>query len=33
MKTGYFGKVKSYPKDRGNKFISIARFNRFWKGE
>lgn len=33
MKTGYFGKVKSYPKDKGYKFISIARFNRFWKGE
>ena len=33
MKTGYFGKVKSYPKDKGYKFISIARFNKFWNGE
>lgn len=33
MWTGYFGKMKSYPKDKGYKFISIARFNRFWKGE
>ncbi len=33
MKTGYFGKVKSYPKDKGYKFVSIARFNKFWKGE
>ena len=33
MFTGYFGKMKSYPKDKGYKFISIARFNRFWKGE
>lgn len=33
MFTGYFGKVKSYPKDKGYKFVSIARFNKFWKGE
>lgn len=33
MWTGYFGKMKSYPKDKGNRFVSIARFNRFWKGE
>ncbi len=33
MKTGYFGKVKSYPKDKGYRFVSIARYNRFWKGE
>lgn len=33
MKTGYFGKVKSYPKDKEYKFVSIARFNKFWTGE
>lgn len=33
MKTGYFGKIKSYPKDKGYRFVSIARFNRFWKGD
>lgn len=33
MFTGYFGKVRSYPKDKGYRFVSIARFNRFWKGE
>ena len=33
MYTGYFGKVKSYPKDKGYKYISIARFNKFWTGE
>ena len=33
MYTGYFGKVKNYPKDKGYKYISIARFNRFWNGE
>ena len=33
MKTGYFGKLRSYPKDKGYKFISIARFNKFWNGE
>ena len=33
MFTGYFGKVKSYSKDKGYKFVSIARFNRFWNGE
>ena len=33
MKTGYFGKVKSYPKDKGYKFVSIARFNKFWNGD
>ncbi|MCL2177106.1 MAG: DUF488 domain-containing protein [Firmicutes bacterium] len=31
MHTGYFAKVKSYPQDL--RFVSIARFNRFWKGE
>lgn len=31
MNTGYFGKVKSYPKNL--KFVSIARFNRFWSGD
>lgn len=33
MLTGYFGKVKSYPKDKGYRYVSIARFNKFWKGE
>ena len=33
MKTGYFANVRSYPKDKGYKFVSIARFNRFWNGE
>ncbi len=33
MYTGYFGKAKSYPKDKGYKYISIARFNKFWTGE
>ena len=33
MFTGYFGKAKSYPKNKGYKYISIARFNKFWKGE
>lgn len=33
MKTGYFGKVKSYPQNKGYKFVSIARFNKFWNGE
>lgn len=33
MFTGYFGKVKSCPRDKGYKYISIARFNRFWEGE
>ena len=33
MWTGYFGKVKSYAKDKGYRFVSIARFNRFWKGD
>ena len=33
MFTGYFGKMKSYPKDRGYSYISIARFNKFWKGK
>ncbi len=31
MFTGYFGKVKSYPKDLW--YVSIARFCRFWTGE
>ena len=33
MKTGYFGKVRSYPKDKGYRFVSITRFNKFWNGE
>lgn len=33
MFTGYFGKVKRYPKDKGYKYNSIARFKRFWEGE
>lgn len=33
MKTGYFGKVKSYSKDKGYRFVSIARFAKFWNGE
>lgn len=33
MKTGYFGNMKSYPKDKGYRFISIARFSRFWTGD
>lgn len=31
MFTGYYGKIKKYPQDL--RFISIARFNRFWSGE
>lgn len=33
MYTGYFGKMKSYPKDKEYRYISIARFNKFWYGE
>ena len=33
MKTGYFGKVKSYPKNKGYRFVSIARFAKFWGGD
>lgn len=33
MFTGYFGKMKSYPKDNGYRYVSIARFNRFWHGD
>ncbi len=33
MKTGYFGKVRSYPKDKGYRFVSIARFAKFWDGD
>jgi len=33
MYTGYFGGMKNYPRDKGYRYISIARFNRFWKGE
>lgn len=33
MWTGYFGKMKNYPKDKGYKFVSIARFNRFWSSK
>jgi uncharacterized protein (DUF488 family) len=31
MFTGYFAKIKSYPK--GLRYISIARFNRYYSGE
>jgi hypothetical protein len=31
MHTGYFGKVKKYP--QGLRYISVARFCRFWSGE
>ncbi|MDR1101050.1 MAG: DUF488 domain-containing protein [Clostridiales bacterium] len=31
MNTGYFGAVKKYPQEL--RYISIARFNRFWSGE
>lgn len=33
MFTGYFGKVKSYRNVKGYRFISIARFNKYWTGE
>lgn len=33
MKTGYFGKVKSYPACKGYRYVSIARFAKFWNGE
>ncbi len=33
MFTGYFGKLKVYNKRDGLEFVSIARFNRFWKGK
>lgn len=33
MFTGHFGKMKSYPKDKGYRFVSIARFNKYWNGE
>lgn len=33
MYTGYFGKMKSYPKDKEYRYVSIARFNKFWSGE
>ena len=32
MNTGYFGNIKNYSKNKDLKFVSIARFNRFWKG-
>ncbi len=32
MFTGYFGKMKSYPKAHEYRFVSIARFNKIWKG-
>ena len=32
MKTGYFAKYGSYPKGTGYDYISIARYNKFWKG-
>lgn len=31
MFTEYFGQVKNYPK--GLRYISVARFSRFWTGE
>ena len=31
MFTGYFGKVKTYPK--GMRYVSVSRFCRFWAGE
>ena len=33
MYTVYFGKMKSYPKDKEYRYVSIARFNKFWSGE
>jgi hypothetical protein len=33
MYTGYFGKVKSYPQNKGYKYISIAKSNKFWSGD
>ena len=33
MFTGYFGNLKNYPQNKGYKFISIVRFNKFWRGE
>jgi len=33
MYTGYFGKMKIYPKDKGYDYVSIAKFNKFWKGK
>ena len=33
MYTGYFGKMKNYPKDKEYRYISIARFNKFWSEE
>ena len=33
MYTGYFGKMKSYPKDKEYRYASIARSNKFWSGE
>ena len=32
MYTGYFGNIKNYSKNKDLKLVSIARFNRFWKG-
>ena len=33
MQTGYFAQVKNYPKNQGYRFVSIARFNKFWQGD
>lgn len=32
MFTGYFGNITNYSKNKELKFVSIARFNSFWKG-
>ena len=33
MFTGYFGNLKNYDNNQNYNFVSIARFNRFWKGK
>ena len=33
MYTGYFGNIKNYDNNQNYNFVSIARFNRFWKGK
>ena len=32
MNTGYFGNIKNYSKNKDLKLVSIAWFNKFWKG-
>ena len=32
MLTGYFAKVKNYPHGKGYEYVSIARYNKFWRG-